>query len=134
MKRFILTLFVFICVPAFGQYAIDTELEACHNDKNNQTTLGMVECERIALEAWDKVLNRHYRTLSDLLDKEGKDRLRSSQRKWIEYRDAEINFSNGIYYGQGGTMWNIAAAARRADITRTRALELQAYIDDLSGY
>ena len=105
------------------QHPIDVQLDQC----DQTSTYSIMECYRIATEAWDKELNKNYQALMKLLTKEEQAKLRASQRKWIEYRDLDLDFSGTMYYNMEGTMWRISAAVRRYEIVRTRALELKEY-------
>lgn len=115
--------------PEVSSHPIDLQLEECHSIDSNQTTMGMIECERIAIEAWDKELNRVYQLLMNKLSSDDQARLRASQRKWIEFRDHEITFSDYMFSGMDGTMWLVAAAGKRTRIVRQRVLELLDYYD-----
>ena len=74
-------------------------------------------------EEWDKMLNEQYKLLMARLKKDNQDRLRTAQRKWIVYRDAEDDcynscnplFSNPDY---------------RLLIVRERALRFEKYVND----
>jgi len=74
-------------------------------------------------EEWDKVLNEKYKLLMSKLGKENQDRLRTAQRKWIAYRDAESD----CYDSCNLIGWN---PDNRLLIVRERALRLGKYVDD----
>lgn len=124
-----------LCAPALWAQAeekhpIDKECEKCHSIEANQTTMGMIDCEAKAAASWDKELNKNYNALLKTLSKAEQEKLRASQRKWIAYRDAELDFSNTMYRNRDGSMWGIVAASRHREITRTRALELKMYMNE----
>ncbi|MCB0540006.1 MAG: DUF1311 domain-containing protein [Bacteroidetes bacterium] len=121
---------------AFGQiekeYLIDIELQNCLDYSDNYTTKGMIDCVVIAIEKWDKELNKNYQELLTLLTAEQKDKLKIAQREWIEYRDKEIEFSNQLYYDMQGTMWMLFVAQTKLHLTRRRTIELESYIVNLT--
>lgn len=116
------------------EHPIDVALDECLSIDSNQSTYGMIQCSMIAYDAWDAELNRVYKELMGTLDSAGQDALRAAQQAWLTYRDAEIELCGAIYYGNlEGTMYHIIAADRVMDMVRKRALELGAYLDNLSG-
>jgi uncharacterized protein YecT (DUF1311 family) len=138
MKKPILIASLFILpINAFGQditsetHPIEIKRQKCHEDTANQSTHGMLRCERIAAEDWDKELNRNYELLMATLKGDEKKLLKSSQLEWIAYRDKELGFSDKFYTDMEGTMWLVAAAGRRTNLIKQRALELKDYYDTL---
>lgn len=113
------------------EFAIDRKLEACLDVDSNQTTVGMIQCTNVAEEEWDKELNKNYKLLMRILSEEEKAKLKESQRKWIEFRDKENEFSGTMYYNLQGTMWRVVAAEARYQIVKQRALDLKNYYDVL---
>lgn len=130
--------FIFLSVPIFGQnnqtakHPIDIKREQCHEIDSNQTTYGMMHCEAIAREEWDKEMNKYYKLLMDTLTIEQKEKLKIAQRQWLDFRDRELDFSGTLYYNMQGTMWRVVAAGRSCDIVKERALELKGYYDMLT--
>lgn len=61
------------------------------------------------------------------IDSTSKEKLRISQRQWIEFRDNEVDLTNHLFFEMEGTMWQVVAAGRRTEIVKQRALELQDY-------
>jgi len=116
---------------AIEEHIIDKHLRECLDSTENQTTVGMMECSIRANKEWDKELNKYYNLLMTTLSVEEKQKLKSSQKNWILYRDKEIEFASTIYYNLQGTMWRVVSADRQTELTRQRALELKAYYDNL---
>jgi uncharacterized protein YecT (DUF1311 family) len=135
MRIFAFTIILLITNIVIGQteakHPIDVELQNCRDTESNQTPFGRIECEHIAADLWDNELNNYYNDLMKRINTKEQEILKESQRKWIEYRDKELNFSETFYFGFQGTMWGTVAAGRRCDIIRSRALELKAYMDVL---
>ncbi len=129
---------IFLTVPIFGQnnqtdkHPIDIKREQCHEIDSNQTTYGMMQCEAIAREEWDKEMNKYYKLLMDTLTIEEKEKLKIAQRQWLNFRDMELDFSGTMYYNMQGTMWRVVAAGRACEIVKERALELKGYYDMLT--
>jgi uncharacterized protein YecT (DUF1311 family) len=84
-------------------------------------TFQMVECLKGKTAQWDKRLNIAYQqALKDAVPAQ-RDPLRTAQRLWIQYRDA-----NCLYYGMGeGTIARLDAGECMRSMTETRAKELE---------
>jgi uncharacterized protein YecT (DUF1311 family) len=121
---------------AFGQtekeHPIDIDMQNCLDSSENYTTKGMTDCVVRATEKWDEELNKNYQELLTLLTAEQTDKLKIAQRKWVEYRNKEIEFSNQLYYDMQGTMWIPVAAQTKLDLTRKRTIELESYMANLT--
>jgi len=102
------------------------------------STAGMVEAYAEGTKRWDKELNVQYQLLGQKLRPEALQALRASQRLWIKYRNAEIAAAQALgrelsEINGGGTIWSVITAERVLHLTRTRTLELQAYVRYLTG-
>ena len=84
-------------------------------------TFQMVECLKARTALWDKRLNIAYQqALKDAVPAQ-RDPLRTAQRLWVQYRDA-----NCLYYGMGeGTIARLDAGECMRRMTETRAKELE---------
>ena len=136
MRTRLTTLLLLTFLLVYGQteekHPIDIELQKCLDSKENNTTQGMTQCVINAADSWDIELNKNYKTLLELLNKEQKEQLKESQRQWIKFRDSEMEFSHSVYNQLGGTMWIPIAARTRLDLTKQRAQELSDYISTLT--
>lgn len=101
---------------------IDKELAQCLGKKENQTTVGMCECQYNALAKWDKELNASYKTLLTKLDSNAKARLVEAQRQWVKFKEKEMELVDATT--PDGTYYLILRAERVTDITKKRALDL----------
>lgn len=133
----LLSLSFLLILQACGQekkkeQSIDQQLKACLDVERNQTTAGMIECTNHAREQWDKELNTSYSLLISQLSADEKEKLKVAQRNWISYRDKEIEFARTMYINMQGTMWRVVLADRQMELTKQRALELKAYVDNLT--
>ncbi len=104
-------------------YMIQTECE-----KKNNSTRGIVNCCNTSLDLWDKELNRVYKKLMQTLGEEQKETIRISQRKWIEFRDAQIASIREIYNKKEGSIWQIIISKRIVDLTRAQTKRLASYL------
>jgi uncharacterized protein YecT (DUF1311 family) len=84
-------------------------------------TFQMVECLKARTAQWDKRMTTAYQqAMKDAGDRQRK-QLRSAQRLWIQYRDA-----NCLYYGLGeGTIAPIDAGECVRNMTKARPEELE---------
>ena len=84
-------------------------------------TFQIVECLKAKTAQWDKRMTIAYqKAIKDAGEKQ-REQLRSAQRLWIQYRDA-----NCLYYGLGeGTIARIEAGECMRDMTKARAEELE---------
>ena len=72
-------------------------------------------------EEWDKALNDNYKALMDNLETDNQNRLREAQRKWITYRDAEIDCYNSCCQITPNPEFSLL-------LVKERALQLKNYL------
>lgn len=133
MKKIIVLIFVFFSVFIFSQetHFIDIEESKCL-DKKDISNAQMLECSINAGQSWDKELNKYYNLLAAKLPKDAFEILKTSQKEWIIYRDKEFKFISKLYYEvKEGTMWYIISENKKKEIVKSRALELQMFLEDL---
>jgi uncharacterized protein YecT (DUF1311 family) len=84
-------------------------------------TYQMVECLKAKTAQWDKRLNAAYQQALKDAQPAQREQLRSAQRLWIQYRDA-----NCLYYGLGeGTIARLDAGECMRSVTEARAREFE---------
>jgi len=84
-------------------------------------TYQMVECLKAKTAQWDKRLNAAYQQALKDAQPAQREQLRSAQRLWIQYRDA-----NCLYYGLGeGTIARLDAGECMRSMTEARAREFE---------
>lgn len=94
----------------------DEEFQRCDG-----STVDMIQCVNGLRDHWDSRLNSAYRKLMDAEPPAQKAALRTAQRQWIAYRDA-----NCAYYAGGeGSIARVEAAACAYALTRDRTVELE---------
>ena len=118
--------------PCSDNNPIDLKLKICLDSTENYTTYGMLHCTGQAMDLWDNELNKYYKLLMSKLNDNEKNKLRTSQRKWLEYRDAEFATSSLIYDNMQGTMWTIVSLDGKMQIVKERALSLKSYYSSLT--
>ncbi|WP_116786843.1 lysozyme inhibitor LprI family protein [Flavobacterium psychrotrophum] len=127
------TLILFLLIPLWGfaqnekenKHPIDIQFEDCKSGN----TAEMIACANKEYDTWDKEMNKYYKLLMGVLGTEEKAKLKEAQRRWITYRDAEIEFAATLNRNKEGTMWPVFFGSTRASIVRTRALELIEYYE-----
>ena len=95
-----------------------TESEDC---SGANSTMEIVQCLSRLAAAWDRRLNAAYREQMSTLEPPRAELLRTAQRLWIQYRDA-----NCEWYAAGeGTISRVEAAECMRSMTERRARELE---------
>jgi uncharacterized protein YecT (DUF1311 family) len=85
------------------------------------STAEMVECLSRQTKVWDGRLNEAYQKLMQSTQGAQREKLRATQRLWMQYRDA-----NCAYYAAGeGTVSRVEAAECMRSMTESRTQELE---------
>ena len=136
--RFLLSIIILVAATnLYGQnntsstHPIDSLLESCLEADPFSSTAGMLKCINSATSLWDDELNKNYKLLMAVLRPDEKEKLKTSQLKWIEFRDKEFEFSDAAYNNLEGTMWLVVKANKRLQIVKNRAIELRDYYFDI---
>lgn len=110
-------------------HPLDTLLRR-YLEQHGDTTRSMVAITLAARDQWDKELNRVYQALLASLPKDKRALVVDAQRKWIQFREAELKaLGQGIYH-RDGTIYQVIFANRAMEVTRERALKLMSYRAD----
>jgi uncharacterized protein YecT (DUF1311 family) len=92
---------------------------------NRNSTVEIVECLQGRTAVWDRRLNSAYQKSMAALSGRQREQLRTAQRLWIQYRDA-----NCLYYALGeGTISRVEAAECLRRMTAQRARELEGEVN-----
>ena len=75
----------------------------------------------------DAKLNAAYRKLVAMLDKDQLGRLKTAQRAWITFRDAQCRYEAGVY--EGGTIAPLVHSSCLTNLTELRTKDLNALLD-----
>lgn len=94
-----------------------------------ETTVEMIECASQDLKGADGVLNETYRARMNDADELGRDLLRTAQRAWIKFRDAECDHERDS--ARGGTLAPVLQISCLTHLTKRRTNDLRSA--DMSG-
>lgn len=134
--------------PEASERPIDRRLRAC--SERHPTPAGKLRCQEEAFRAWDRELNRAYRALLRELDPRklperfgepdsplrpesddvvvARRALRSAQRAWLAYRDAEFAWLRRLYGQKADPASAEAEGRRRLSLVRARVRDLEGYL------
>ena len=115
---------------AADQDPIDKALDACLAKPEGVSTLGMVECTGDAIRAWDKRLNEVYQQVMADLDPKSRELLRTSQRRWVAFREAEQEAMEGPWRQDKGTIMRVLTVNADLSAIKERVQELRLYGPD----
>ena len=91
-------------------------------------TQGWVELEGKYIEVWDKELNNIYNNLLKKLNEKEQEKLRESQKGWLQYHTKESEFIVESWNTLGlGSQGRVQSAMAVKDRIRERALHLMEY-------
>lgn len=113
------------------EYDIDNHFNRCVEE--NSCSVCFEECSVRAIKEWRDEMNKYYSLLLDSLDKPSKEKLILAQKKWLEFSELELEFSNEFYGNMDGTIWNGVGLEQSKEKIKTRALNLKAHYDALTG-
>ena len=135
MKHHLLGLFLLSTVCLFGEDAakqdpIDRTMEAAM--EKDPSTAGMIQAISDADVQWDKRMNSIYNSLRKAMEPDEWKSLVSAQKAWVNYRDLQIASIEATYSRMEGTMWRPVSASRVMEITKERALFLEALLENVS--
>lgn len=113
--------FAALALPLFLFAAPAAAKDACDNAVSQNE---MSRCAEDAFDRSDKVLNKVYSDTVKGLDAHGRDLLKTSERAWIAFRDAECTYQNEA--NEGGSIYPMVYAGCQTDLTKARIKQLQA--------
>jgi uncharacterized protein YecT (DUF1311 family) len=96
------------------------------------STAGMIQAISAANVQWNKRMNSSYNSLKKRMEPEEWQSLVSAQKAWITYRNLQIASIESTYSKMEGSMWRPVSASRVMEITRQRALFLEALLENVS--
>ncbi len=119
------------------EFMVDTFKIRLRNDLYqdiNPTTMGINEAIGDMTKRYDLLLNKYYNLLIALLDSEDKKVLQTAQRKWLGFRDAElelIGITKKDKYSGGGTMQSNIQNAEYCGLVESRMMALFSYYNTI---
>lgn len=124
----------FFSFNLYAQTNIENNIEASFQsclDKTDGNTMAISLCTDKYFISWDSLLNAEYQILMNNIPRLDADRLRNSQRKWLETKELDHRFNVQFTERQEGTMWGYTNAYNSAQSTKYRALYLHAIRMDI---
>jgi uncharacterized protein YecT (DUF1311 family) len=85
------------------------------------STAAGADCVAAKTKIWDKRLNADYKALQGTIGQPQQEPLRTAQRLWVQYRDANC----GFYGKQEGSIAQLQQAECLRAMTQDRALEFE---------
>ena len=98
----------------------------------NYSTIGMSNTVFELEKNYDKLLNKYYKILVEKLNSEDKEKLKKSQKNWLNFRNSErilVGIISKTQYSGGGTIQSNIRAGKICEITKKRVYEIKEYID-----
>jgi len=110
---------------------VAADLNKCMNSNGS---MQQYSCLEDAYKKYDKILNSIYTHALSISDENVKNKIKDSQRKWIQFRDADEQASSAYWNnGNHGTIMGIVAGYNKIYKIRERILELMLYTGDEEG-
>ncbi len=114
-----------------SEYDVDNRFNQCVQE--NSCSVCFEECSVRAIKEWRDEMNKYYSLLLDSLDKPSKQKLILAQKKWLEFSELELQFSNEFYGNMDGTIWNGVGLGQSKEKIKSRALNLKAHYEAITG-
>jgi len=112
---------VLACAAALWAQPLHAEPAREETCADRKSTADIVECLATQTAVWDRRLSTAYQKLSDSLPVRRRDRLRSAQRLWVQFRDANCAY----FASRAGTIARVEAGQCLLRLTTARAVELE---------
>ncbi len=103
----------------------DAELSAKLPEAASQLDMKMISEE--LFQTWDNVLNVVWKLLESELDDDTMEALRTEEREWIAFKEAEVEAAGEVY--ERGTLRPLVEADKAAELTKERVYELKKYAE-----
>lgn len=103
----------------------DAELSAKLPEAASQLDMKMISEE--LFQTWDNVLNVVWKLLESELDDDTMEALRTEEREWIAFKEAEVEAAGEVY--EFGTLRPLVEADKAAELTKERVYELKKYAE-----
>lgn len=109
------------CLAALWAQPLQAEPNTEENCEDRKSTADIVECLATQTAVWERRLNTAYQKLMEELPARRRDRLRSAQSLWLQFRDANCAY----FAGRAGTIARVDAGQCVLRLTSARAIELE---------
>jgi uncharacterized protein YecT (DUF1311 family) len=110
-----------MCLAALWTRPLQAEPSTEENCEDRKSTTDIVECLAIQTAVWERRLNVVYQKLMEELPARRRDRLRSAQSLWLQFRDANCAY----FASRAGTVARVDAGQCVLRLTSARAIELE---------
>lgn len=110
-----------LALPMFLNASPVAAKDSCDNAVSQNE---MSACAEDTFARTDKMLNKVYQDTMKGLDDHGRDLLKTSERAWVSFRDAECAYQNQS--NEGGSIYPMVYAGCQTDLTKARIKQLQA--------
>ena len=111
--------------------SLSIQFERCQD--SSSSFYDVITCLDDAIVAWDEELNKVYKELLAILNPEQKKELIEAQRKWIAFRDEELEFSYKLY-DRPAKGWQYDKFYRELELTRQRVEKLRHYKEQATSF
>lgn len=108
------------CMALWAQ-PLQAEANAEENCEDRKSTADIVECLATQTAVWERRLNAAYQKLINDLPTRRRDRLRTAQRLWLQFRDANCAY----FASRAGTIARVDVGQCALRLTAARAIELE---------
>ena len=109
------------CMAALWARPLQAEANAEENCEDRKSTADIVECLATQTAVWERRLNAAYQRLINDLPSRRRDRLRTAQRLWLQFRDANCAY----FASRAGTIARVDVGQCALLLTAARAIELE---------
>jgi uncharacterized protein YecT (DUF1311 family) len=109
------------CLAALWAQPLQAEPNTEENCEDRKSTADIVECLATQTAVWERRLNTAYQKLMEELPVRRRDRLRSAQSLWLQFRAANCAY----FAGRAGTIARVDAGQCVLRLTSARAIELE---------
>jgi uncharacterized protein YecT (DUF1311 family) len=109
------------CMAALWAQPLLAEANAEENCEDRKSTADIVECLATQTAVWERRLNAAYQKLINDLPSRRRDRLRTAQRLWLQFRDANCAY----FASRAGTIARVDVGQCALRLTAARAIELE---------
>jgi uncharacterized protein YecT (DUF1311 family) len=114
-------LIAIVCMASPWTRSSQAQPNTEENCDDRKSTADIVECLATQTAVWERRLNAAFRKLIDDLPARRRDRLRSAQRLWLQFRDANCAY----FASRAGTIARVDAGQCALRLTAARAIELE---------
>jgi uncharacterized protein YecT (DUF1311 family) len=126
--RYLSAIIVVVLLPPISPHRGAEQTDKINSGCESATTTAeMRACENTRYEKADRDLNAVYKQLMSQLDENRQDKLRTAQRAWLQFREANADFAASL--AEGGTLAPLLKISAIVEMTEARTSELKKDLD-----